>query len=333
MRKGRNPKSMRNPPFSPRQPAPGRPRPAAPDQRRPRSRLALLSLAGLVAFGPLVIDGLVQPAGADTAGDCTAAFSSAPAASLSYTTDPPERYARMGQTVSLAAAWDPAAWDGLTAATACVQLNDSDDAGLGATEATPADDGAFAHSFTIPSDIPEGSVLCARIRLAGDPAGPETEAVWVSKTHCFEVDHETETPTPEAMPPPPPLSLPPPPSSSPGTPTPDTTATPGASPTAAAPPAETPGAATAAPGSPGLFSPEGGGSAPGTPFEEAAPPPTPGPPTPPSAAKASAPPTPVPMLPATGWTDLPAHAGAALFFFGLAFLVLCGRRPRRRAAP
>jgi hypothetical protein len=38
------------------------------------------------------------------------------------------------------------------------------------------------------------------------------------------------------------------------------------------------------------------------------------------------------MLPATGWADLPLRAGAALFFFGLAFVVLFGRPRRRRSA-
>jgi hypothetical protein len=188
---------MRNPPFAQRKPVPGRP-PAGPRaQRGVTARLVLVPLAALAALGPFTIAAFVGPAGADTASDCDAAFTTAPAAQLTYTTDPPERLARVGQTIRLSVAWDPSAWDSLTAAVACVQLNDAHDDALGTSLAGPADSGAFAHSFVVPQDVPQGSVLCTRIRLAGDPAGPATDAVWVSKTHCFEVDHEVaETPPP-----------------------------------------------------------------------------------------------------------------------------------------
>ena len=286
---------MRNPPFSHR-----------------KARL-LVPLAALVALLPFTYDAFTARAGADTESDCTAAFTTVPAAQLNYATDPPERYATIGQTVSLSAGWDPTAWDSITSAVACVQVNDAVDDVLGGSEAALADGGTFAHSFTVPADLPDGSVLCTRIRLAGDPAGPETAAVWVSKTHCFEVDHEAPATTPpeEASPPVPPAI---PPVGGSGV---------------SAPPSSTPAAGTGSPDT-GVFSPEGGGSAPGTPVDEAATPPASSP-TPPEAAKSSAAPMPLPMLPATGGAATTAvHAGDALFFFGLAFLVLFGRPRRRR---
>ncbi|HEY4409049.1 MAG TPA: hypothetical protein VGO87_04155 [Acidimicrobiia bacterium] len=276
-----------------------------------------MPLAALVVLTPFTIDAFTARAGADTASDCTAAFTTSPATQLSFTTDPPVRYATIGQTVSLSAGWDPAAWDSVTSAVACVQVNDAVNDVLGGSEAAPADSGAFTHSFTIPADVPAGSVLCARIRLAGDPAGPETEAVWVSNTHCFEVDTETtDTTAPEATPPVQP-QIPPAGESSTTTTAPATSGS-----DVSAPPSSTPAAETGTPDT-GIFSPEGGGSPPGTPVDEAA--------TPPEAAKSSAPRPAVPMLPATGIAARTAiHAGDALFFFGLAFVVLFGRPRRRR---
>jgi hypothetical protein len=295
-------------------------------------RFALVPPAVLVALIPLTADAFVARAGADTASDCAAAFAAAPAAGLGYTTDPPERYAVVGQTVSLSAAWDPSAWDSLSSATACVTLDDVADDVLGTSQATPADNGAFSHSFTIPQDVPSGSRLCTRIRLAGDPAGPETQAVWVSKTHCFEVDTEVPTTTPPDTSPAPPVQ----PATTPGggSPTPPTTAA--TTPAAASPESATPGAGTGSPGTGsqdvGVFSPEGGGSPPGTPVDQAAPPPAASA-TPPSAVAASAPAKPIPMLPATGSSPLtPVRAAEALFFFGLALLVLFGPPRRRRSS-
>jgi hypothetical protein len=279
-----------------------------------------------VAIVPFTVASFVGPAGADTASDCDAAFAAPTDSHLAFTTDPPERYARIGQTVSLTAGWDPAAWDSLTSAVACVRLNDANDSVLGTTEAAPADTGAFDHSFTVPEDAPQGSVLCTRIRLAGDPAGPATDAVWVSKTHCFEVDTEVPDVTPPGD------------SSSPAPPV-QPAASPGPGPAAApeVPAVAAPAVGTGSPdsGVPPVFSPEGGGSAPGTSFEEAGAPPVAGAPVPPSAAKSSAPRTPeyLPLLPATGFAASGLlHAGERSLASGLALLVLCGRR-RRRSRP
>jgi len=280
-------------------------------------------------MAPFAADAAGNLAGADTTSDCAAAFTAAPAAGLGYTTDPAARYALVGQTVSLSAAWDPSAWDSLTSATACVTLNDAADDVLGASQAAPADNGAFSHSFTIPQDVPDGSRLCTRIRLAGDPAGPETEAVWVSKTHCFEVDHEVPTTTPPDTSPAPPVQpatspgggSSTPPTTTPSTPPTTAPAASGSTSPAAPPEAGTPGSDT------GVFSPEGGGAPPGTPVNQPA-----AGPTPPQATRYSTPATPIPMLPATGSTPLtPVRAATALFFFGLTLLVLFGL-PRRRGS-
>src|SRR5581483_7731702 len=164
-----------------------------PGARKPRDmrhlpRFALVPLAALVSLAPFAVDAAVTRAGADTAADCASAFSAAPAAQLDYTTVPAARLAQIGQTVQLSGRWDPSAWDGLTSAVACVELNGAFDDALGTVVAAPPASGAFDHSFVVPADVPDASTICARIRLAGDPAGPATEAVWVSKTHCFEID-------------------------------------------------------------------------------------------------------------------------------------------------
>jgi hypothetical protein len=294
-------------------------------------RFALVPLAALVSILPFALDAFVARAGADTASDCDAAFAAAPDSHLGYTTDPPTRYALIGQKVSVTATWDPAAWSSLSSAVACVRLDNADDSALGASAGAPADNGSFGHSFTIPQDVPVGSRLCTRIRLAGLPAGSTTEAVWVSKEHCFEVDQTAETTPPPAQSPSP--APPAQPASSPG-PSPDTP------PTTApdTPAAATPAASTGSPdsGTPDVFSPEGGGSAPGTPFEEASAPPSAGSPAaPPSAATSSAPSpsAPVPMLPATGFRSRGLlHAGEESLATGLALLVLFGRSRRRRSA-
>jgi hypothetical protein len=276
-----------------------------------------------MAVIPFTAASFVGPAGADTASDCDAAFAAPADSHLNYTTDPPTRYAVIGQTVRLSAGWDPSAWDSLTSAVACVRLNDALDEVLGTSVATPADNGAFDHSFTVPQDAPQGSVLCTRIRLAGDPAGPATEAVWVSRTHCFEVDTEVPQVTPpgDSTTPTPPVQ----PATSPG---------PGPAPET--PPVASPAAGTGSPdsGVPAVFSPEGGGAGPGTSFEEAGAPPVGGTPAPPSAATSSAPRTPehIPLLPATGFAASGLlHAGERSLATGLALLVLCGRRRRRTA--
>src|SRR5437588_2831347 len=224
-------------------------------------RFALVPLAALVAVVPFTVGSFVGRAGADTAADCAAAFAAAPDSHLDYTTVPAARLAQIGQTVQLSARWDPSAWDSLSSAVACVQLNDADDATLGASEAAPPDSGAFNHSFTVPQDAPTGSVLCTRIRLAGDPSGPATDAVWVSKTHCFEVDTDVNDVAPPGDTTPTTPAPPVQPAIAPG-PGPDTP------PATSTPPAAVPGAPDS--GTPGVFSPEGGGSAPGTPVEQPA---------------------------------------------------------------
>jgi hypothetical protein len=276
-----------------------------------------------VAVIPFTVASFVGPAGADTASDCDAAFAAPADSHLAYTTEPTARYAQIGQTIRLSAGWDPSAWDSLTSAVACVRLNDAFDEILGTSETTPADDGAFHHSFTVPEDVPQGSVLCTRIRLAGDPAGAATEAVWVSKTHCFEVDTAVDDvmPPEDSPSPAPPVQ----PAISPG-PAPET------------PPVTSPAAGTGSPdsGVPAVFSPEGGGAGPGTSFEEAGAPPAGDTPVPPSAATSSTPRTPdhLPLLPATGFAaNGLLHAGERSLAAGLALLALCGRRRSRPQLP
>jgi hypothetical protein len=277
-------------------------------------RFALVPLAVLVSIVPFTFPTFVGPAGADTAADCEAAFSSGVASGLTYTTDPPERLAYTGQTVKLAGSWDPSAWDSLSSAVACVRVDDAFDDVLGVSAPAPENGGAFEHSFTIPDSVEPGTRLCTRIRLAGDPAGEATEAAWVSKMHCFEVDHQDE----EA-----------PPSDDDTTPT---TSAPSTAPTASpANSSSTPGSDT--PPSPIPVTPEGGGSPVGTPFDSAGDVPGPGNGTPTPGSGTT--PENLPLLPATGSASINLlHHGELLLFTGLALLVLAGRprRPRPTAA-
>jgi hypothetical protein len=274
-------------------------------------RLFKVPLAVLISIVPFTGSAFVGPAGADTASDCEAAFSSPVAAGLTYATDPPTRLAWTGQTVSLSAGWDPSAWDSLSSAEACVRVNDVGDDVLGTAQTAPVNEGSFDHSFTVP-EVDQGSRLCTRIRLAGDPAGEATEAVWVSKEHCFEVDHEVEEETPPDTTP-----APPPPSTT-------TTSAPVAAPAGSSsipgsdtPPVEGPEAAAPA-------TPQG---APDAPFDSAgSPSPDLGSPQgPPATSPESA-----PMLPATGYASMSLlQKGELSLFSGLALLVLFGL-PRRR---
>ena len=276
-------------------------------------RFALVPLAVLFSALPLVV--LPSTAGADTVVDCEDAFSSATQSLLAYTTNPPSRLAYTGQTVSLEAGWDPAAWDSLSSAVACVRLDDdSFDEALGILQEAPANAGAFGHSFTIPEGLDPGTRLCTRIRLAGDPAGDETEAVWVTRMHCFEVDHdlEEETPPDDTTP-----AAEQPPAST------TTTTAPVAAPaTSEATTSDTPAAPPAAA--------EGAGSPVGTPFDSAE-----APPSAPAAPFPAGPKSPetLPMLPATGYASLQLlHQGEALLLLGLGLLALGGRRRRQIAA-
>jgi hypothetical protein len=280
-------------------------------------RFALVPLAVLVSTVPFALSSFVGPAGADTTPDCEAAFSTGAAPGLTYATDPVGRLAFVGQTVGLSGSWDPSAWDSLSSAVACVRVEEAFDDTLGATVPAPDNDGAFEHSFVIP-EIAQHTRLCTRIRLAGDPAGEATEAVWVSKMHCFEVDEIEE----EAPP------------SDDGATT-STTAAPSTTTTTV--PAPAPVTSTATPGNDAPpatppdtpVSPDGGGSPVGTPFDT------------PEATRPASPesslgwPTTtgaVPLLPATGneaaSLTLFRHGGLFLFA-GLAMLVAFGL-PRRR---
>lgn len=266
-------------------------------------RIALVPLAVLVSIVPFTFSTFVGPAGADTAADCQAAFSSGVATGLAYRTDPAERLAYTGQTVKLAGSWDPSAWDSLSSAVACVRVDDAFDDVLGVSVPAPENGGAFEHSFAIP-DVDPGTRLCTRIRLAGDPAGEATEAAWVSKMHCFEVDHHEE----EA-----------PPSEDDTTPTTSAPST-----TLSTAPTASPANSTSTPVSDTPPSP-----VPATPFDSAGDVPGPGSGSPSPSSGTT--PESLPLLPATGYasTNL-LHHGELLLFTGLALLVLAGRPRRRR---
>jgi hypothetical protein len=236
------------------------------------------------------------------------------ASGLTYTTEPAVRLAWTGQTVRVAATWDPSAWDGLTSAVACVRLDeDIFDETLGTAEATPDNNGVFDHSFVIP-EVHAGTRLCTRIRLSGDPAGEATEAVWVTRMHCFEVDHDLE----EQIPPDDTTATTQPPSTT-------TTTAPAAAP---ADSQGTPGDDVPADTPP--VSAEGGDTTAGSPFDRAE-----ATPTGPAAPVPGHPTTPemLPLLPATGYASLRlVHAAAASLCIGLGLLVLGGRRRRRMTA-
>ena len=273
-------------------------------------RLAKVPLAVLVLIIPFSFSAFVGPATADTTADCEAAFSSGVAAGLTYTTDPVERLAYTGQTVKLAGSWDPSAWDSLSSAVACVRVDDAFDDVLGVSAPAPENGGAFEHSFIIPDGVEPGTRLCTRIRLAGDPAGEATEAAWVSKMHCFEVDHHEEEAPPADD---------------------DTT------PTTSAPSTTTSTAPTASPANssstPGGEIPPGDQTpqVPAPPFDSAGDVPGPGSTVPAPAGPNT--PENLPLLPATGYASLDLlHHGELVLFTGLALLALAGRPRRRRSA-
>jgi hypothetical protein len=280
-------------------------------------RIVLVPLAVLVSIVPFTFSSFVGRAGADTVSDCEAAFSSPSAAGLTSTTDPVERLAWTGQTVHLSAAWDPSAWDSLSSAGACVRLDDDAiDETLGTVQEAPANTGAFDHSFAIP-EVDAGTRLCTRIRLAGEPAGDATEAVWVSKEHCYEVDHEVaeeETPPPDTT----------------ASTTTTSTTVPVAAPadSSSVPGGDTP--AVESPETPAPVTPQGGGGPVDTPFDTAgAPAPDLGGPHGPVATT----PDVAALLPATGYASMSLLRKGELFLFsGLGLLVLFGLPRRRRMA-
>ena len=171
-------------------------------------RLAVLPLAALLTG---IAAGLVPatPAGADVspemASACQAAFSVPTTAEVQLVSDPPARSdARPGQPVRLDASWVPGTWESLSSVAACVRVNRTVDPTLSSSESPALDDGAYGHAFTVPDGLFNGTAICTRIRLAGDPVGEATEAVWVSKQACFEVHPEEEagpTPSPTTAPP------------------------------------------------------------------------------------------------------------------------------------
>jgi hypothetical protein len=265
-------------------------------------RFALVPLAALIPALPLVA--FASPAGADTLAECQDAFSSPMTKELVYTTDPGIRLAYSGQTVTLSAGWDPAAWDSLSSAVACIRLDDDTFAeALGTSQPSPANSGAFSHSFVIPQ-VAAGTRLCTRIRLAGDPAGETTEAAWVSKMHCYEVDHDREEETP-----PDDTETTPPPTQPPAT-------------TSTTVPVATPAASEGIPADGTPVTPVSSeGDSPT--FDTAAPA---GGPVGPVATT----PEIVPLLPATGYASMPLlNKGTGLLLIGLGLLVSTGR-PRRR---
>lgn len=285
-------------------------------------RFALVPFAALVTVLPLV--GVTSPAGAASAEECAAAFEAQPASQIAYSSDPPARSdVLFGQPVHLSAGWDPAGWDSVSSASACVTLDGDVDETLGAASDAPGP-GVYNHTFNVPEGLANGALLCTRIRVAGDPAGDATEAVWVSKTHCFEGHPEEPATTTTTLP----LYVPPttrPPATQPP---PTTTTT-----------APAPAASSGGPGDTGTpagdspvdapVTPDGDGGPVGTPFEPAGAAPSSGPGTPLEWPDTGV----VPTLPATGTgaasLSLFRH-GTTAFFVGLGFLVAFGLPRRRR---
>ncbi|HYH49723.1 MAG TPA: hypothetical protein VEG38_09260 [Acidimicrobiia bacterium] len=280
-------------------------------------RLSSVPLGVLISIVPFTFSSFVGPAGADTSADCEAAFSAGTSRQLVYTTDPPTRLAFSGQTVRLSAAWDPSDWDSLATALACVRLDENTfDGALGTSQSGPVNGGSFEHSFTIP-DFEQGTRLCTRIRLTGDPAGEATAGEWVSKMHCFEVDPgEDEAPPDDDD------------TTTPTTAAPSTTTTTAPAPASSSGDGDEPPAADAPQDSPSA-TPE---APPSPPFDSAGsvPPLGSGAPVFPRPAGPEA----IPLLPATGSNaslDL-VQMGQFCFFTGLGLLALFGRRRRRLTA-
>lgn len=155
----------------------------------PRS-LALLPLTTLIASVSWAM-----PAFADDAPHvCEGVFDAPVSPDVSLVTDPPARSdARPGDVVRIDATWNPDGWDSLSSAAACVKVWKTLDPALSKVETPITGAGAAHHEFTIANDYFDGTAICTRYRLAGDPAGLETEAVRVSKQACVEV-HPEEAP-------------------------------------------------------------------------------------------------------------------------------------------
>lgn len=176
--------------------------------------MRLARLAPLVTIAGL---GLAAPAGAalppedpDAVARCQAAFDAGTEPSLQLATDPPPRSdVRPGAEVRLAASWAAGSWDSLSSILACVRLFDHVDPDLSTAEAVPVDDGSFEHRFAVPNGLFNGTVICTRIRLDGDPGGEAVAGTWVSKQACFEAHpEEPAAPAPAPAPPPAPPATP-----------------------------------------------------------------------------------------------------------------------------
>jgi len=276
---------------------------------RPFPRFAWVPLATLITgLGAGLI--LAPPAGADPAADCETAFAGGRDPRMTLVSDPPAGSdARPGQIIRLSATWGTGGWESVRAVLACVRISDAVNPILSGSEAVPTNDGVFEHSFPAPHGLAAGTVICARMVVAGDPVGDVSDAMWASAKHCFEV--HPEEPTPPATSPPA--------TSPPATPTP---VTPNQAPPAPAPAISPPTAS--APGTPAgadTVTSEGNGSAPGVPvFVTAAP-------EPPSLQG----PVPLPILPETGWgAGSVALARSGMLAVGLGLSVQAAGRRRHR---
>jgi hypothetical protein len=165
-------------------------------------RFAGLTLATVTGIGT----GLVLPAraGAEVSAEiavaCEEAFRSPTATEVKLVTDPPPRSdARPGQEVHVDSSWTPGAWESLSSVAACIRVNRVVDTALSSSEAPAVDDGSYGHVFAVPEGLFNGTAVCTRIRLAGDPVGEATQAVWVSRQACLEV-HPEEAPAPTTPP-------------------------------------------------------------------------------------------------------------------------------------
>ncbi|HLF40271.1 MAG TPA: hypothetical protein VI854_02235, partial [Acidimicrobiia bacterium] len=145
-------------------------------------RFGLLPLAAALAGL-----GLSLPAGAqtvpETAGDvCDGVFDGPIASAFTLATDPPPRSdARPGQDIHLTGNWPVTEWESVTSLVSCIEIAKHVDPSFTAADEPPANDGTFSRTFQVPEDLFNGTVICTRMRLAGDPTGEATEAVWIGK--------------------------------------------------------------------------------------------------------------------------------------------------------
>ena len=225
-----------------------------PSDRRSKLRhLTLLPLA--TAFAGLGL--AAAPAGAQTTGEtpvtdpCVAVFADSARTNRNLqmqTNLPAQSEPSAGEEIRLDGIWAPTMWDSVTALSACVEVANRVDPNLGGVDKPPVNDGSFTHAFNVPSGLVDGTVICTRIRLSGDPSGEATTGEWISRQACFEVHETPPTTAPPTTAPPTtsPTTTPPaaPPSTTP------TTAAPSPPTTAGTNPAGSPAPAPAAPPEP-----------------------------------------------------------------------------------